>query len=142
MILTFPGLPFTKQSVRSYIRGGHVHHYQTRTVKVKERKTKLIAKSQLDPDFTMWKCNLKVNSLTYIFPILKSFTKAKKNRIANGKVVYKGKRPDLTDNLNKGLFDALNGVIYKDDAQIVLMNDVKKIFGDEPRTVLDISPMK
>lgn len=47
------------------------------------------------------------------------------------------KRPDL-DNLVKAWSDALNGIVYRDDAQIVELV-VSKRYGDHPETELVIS---
>jgi Holliday junction resolvase RusA-like endonuclease len=41
------------------------------------------------------------------------------------------KKPDI-DNLLKGFFDALNGVLFVDDNQIFEMGKVKKIYSESP----------
>ena len=46
------------------------------------------------------------------------------------------KRPDV-DNVCKAVFDALNGIAYKDDAQIVTAV-VYKFYGDQPRVEVEI----
>ena len=48
-------------------------------------------------------------------------------RIEEGGLIYKTSRPDLQDNLCKGLFDALSGIVFKDDSQIVKVNNLKSI---------------
>lgn len=50
------------------------------------------------------------------------------------------KRPDL-DNILKAISDALNGVAYKDDSQIVAAV-VQKFYGDEARAEVRISKME
>ena len=40
----------------------------------------------------------------------------------------------LTDNLMKGLMDALSGIVFKDDARIAKVFGTEKIFGEVPRT--------
>lgn len=47
--------------------------------------------------------------------------------------LYKPTRPDLADNLSKGVMDALTGLLWKDDSQIVEMSGVMKCFGLRPR---------
>lgn len=42
------------------------------------------------------------------------------------------------DNLVKAIFDALNGICYRDDAQIVDVRAIKRQDKDEPRVVIDI----
>lgn len=44
-------------------------------------------------------------------------------------------RPDI-DNLQKGIFDALNGVCWKDDSQIVEVLAQKVYVDSEPRILL------
>jgi len=44
--------------------------------------------------------------------------------------------PDI-DNYQKAIFDALNGIIYKDDSQIVDLN-VSKFYSDDPRVQVSI----
>jgi Holliday junction resolvase RusA-like endonuclease len=48
------------------------------------------------------------------------------------------KKPD-GDNLAKLTMDALNGVCWRDDVQVVDLT-VKKFWSDEPRLVVEISP--
>ncbi len=55
--------------------------------------------------------------VTAYFPIPKSFTKEQRQKIAEGKL-FPAKKPDA-DNVLKLVGDALNGVAYDDDAQVV-----------------------
>lgn len=50
------------------------------------------------------------------------------------------KKPDC-DNIAKIICDALNGVAYDDDKQIVALK-VTKIYSDEPRVIVWISDNK
>jgi Holliday junction resolvase RusA-like endonuclease len=45
-------------------------------------------------------------------------------------------RPDW-DNLSKAVCDALNGICYRDDSQLVQVR-VTKFYGDEPKTVITV----
>lgn len=62
-----------------------------------------------------------------------SWSKAKRARALNGELKPTGK-PDL-DNCIKLLCDALNGVAWQDDAQIVALS-VRKRYGEQPLTTL------
>lgn len=63
-------------------------------------------------------------ALVFNFEVPRSWTKEKKTRARLGLVRHKY-RPDL-DNLVKSVTDALNGVIYYDDSQIVSVSAHKK----------------
>jgi Holliday junction resolvase RusA-like endonuclease len=54
------------------------------------------------------------------------------------KVTYHTKRPDL-DNLAKAIKDAMTGIVYRDDSQIVSMT-VSKHYG-KPKTSIVIVPL-
>jgi Holliday junction resolvase RusA-like endonuclease len=49
------------------------------------------------------------------------------------------KRPDI-DNLYKLAADALNGVVYRDDALIVEAN-IRKVYSGEPKIVITVQPV-
>ena len=66
--------------------------------------------------------------VTFYLPIPMSWSKKKKeNRIGQ----FHASRPDL-DNLLKGVLDALNGVLYNSDAQVVKLS-AAKFYGTQPR---------
>ena len=69
---------------------------------------------------------LKVELLVYI-KMPKSFSKIKKQRALAGEIRPLIK-PDV-DNCTKNIFDALNGIVYPDDKQIVELT-VKKFYSD------------
>ena len=50
------------------------------------------------------------------------------------------KKPDA-DNIAKVVCDALNGVAYKDDTQIVSLHIKKSYTADEPRVEVMIQPL-
>jgi Holliday junction resolvase RusA-like endonuclease len=67
----------------------------------------------------------------FFFPIPKSYSKARKERIKKEKE-YFVKSPDL-DNLMKSIADALNAIAYEDDKQIFEAHIVKKYTEGNPR---------
>ncbi|MAH46402.1 Holliday junction resolvase [Candidatus Pacearchaeota archaeon] len=67
--------------------------------------------------------------------VAKSWTKKKKEAALTGKAKPTG-RPDL-DNLIKLLADAMNGVVFKDDSQIVHL-EARKDYCDEAKTFVYI----
>lgn len=77
-------------------------------------------------------------SVTFFMPIPQSASKIKKTQMKNG-VIAHTKRPDL-DNLQKFLLDCMNGLIFKDDSQIVEIR-ARKIYADNPGTFVRIFPL-
>jgi len=62
--------------------------------------------------------------VTAFFPIPKSYSKAQKNAIEKGNLTPT-KKPDA-DNIGKIVLDALNGVAYEDDKQVINLRVRKK----------------
>lgn len=62
--------------------------------------------------------------LTFYMPIPKSTPNSKRTMMIVNDIKHT-KKPD-TDNLVKGLLDALNGYAYKDDSQITVLHAEKK----------------
>ena len=64
-----------------------------------------------------------------VFPIPKSWTRAKKAEALAGK--FPPGKPDI-DNILKVVLDGLNGIAYEDDKQVVL-TQCKKVYADTTR---------
>lgn len=64
-----------------------------------------------------------------VFPIPKSWPRAKKAEAAAGKIIPG--RPDI-DNILKIVLDGLNGIAYQDDKQVFL-TQCKKVYADTTR---------
>lgn len=73
------------------------------------------------------------------FPIPKSASKKKKEEMKSG-ILRPTKKPD-NDNIEKVISDALNGVAFHDDAQIV-DNQTRKFYSEEPRVEVTITLAK
>lgn len=76
--------------------------------------------------------------LIFFMPIPQSLSGIKKRQMANG-VVAHTKKPDL-DNLQKFVLDCLNGLVFKDDAQISEIR-AKKIYSNKPGTTIRLIPL-
>lgn len=140
------GIPQPKQSVRSrgvLMPNGKikVKHYQTDKIKQNEINIAFDVKSQLPKGFKPYDGPIAVKRLLYVFPPQKNWTKKKLERLELGTIFYRDVKPDLTDNLNKPLFDAMQGIIFMNDSQIVKMNDVSKIYGLVPRIEIEFEPI-
>lgn len=133
--LKFPGVPMAHQSVRATKKG---NFFQPKEVKQKKDTWSWQAVKQLPLDFKAFSDMAIIEELTFIFPLLKNATKKVKDQIMNGEIVYKKTKPDITDNLQKGFIDSLNGIVYRDDSIIVEENCVRKIFGYNAGIILKI----
>lgn len=142
MKLTIIGTPKSKQSARfraikSKKTGKtFVSSYQKKEVVDNEKNIAVDVKSQLPLSFIPFDEAIGVQIL-YVFPLLSNFTKRQKEFIDAGGIIYKDTKPDLTDNLNKGLFDACEGILYTNDSRICKVESIK-IYGNEPRIELEI----
>lgn len=129
------GIPQPKQSARfravKMSEKTFVKSYQKKEVIENERNIKFDVKSQLPQGFVPFNSALSVKVL-FVFPPLSSWSKKKMAEFDNGAIFYKDTKPDLTDNLMKGLFDAMNGLVYTDDSRIVKVFS-SKIYGKVPR---------
>lgn len=77
---------------------------------------------------------LKIH-IIFFMPIPKSWSNDKKQRAADG-ILRPDTRPDL-DNLYKSITDALNGLAYEDDSQIVTAT-ISKYYSTEPKAFIKI----
>ena len=70
-------------------------------------------------------------SISAYFPIPKSLSKKKRAELQD---MSYPKKPDV-DNICKVVLDALNGIAYDDDSQVVAAT-VRKFYSDQPRTFI------
>ncbi len=142
MKITILGIPMPKQSDRTRIakgkNGNYIAHYQPKGIVDEEERIRNIARAQIPFDFRPSTLPVKVTKLHYIFPMPTSFLKKQVEYVKNGGIIRKTTKPDVTDNLNKLLFDALQGIIYVNDSQVTDMDNVRKYYGLEPRTELEL----
>jgi Holliday junction resolvase RusA-like endonuclease len=133
------GTPKAKQSFRFGFNKhiGHVVKYQPKAVKDEETNIKAQIANSLPSGFRMLTTAVKVNYITFIFPPLTNFPKWK-CELLNKTEIYKTTSPDLTDNLQKGLIDAMKGMVFSNDSIICICGNVKKIYGLEPRTEIEL----
>lgn len=73
-----------------------------------------------------------------VYPIPKAFSKAKRKAALEGRL-RPSKKPDC-DNVAKAILDALNGVAYYDDSQIVSLT-VEKWYGERGRVEVAIEEL-
>jgi len=75
-------------------------------------------------------------NIVYSFRRPKSLNKKERNEIDSGKSIPKTTKPDI-DNLTKAILDALNGIAWKDDAQVAQIN-IQKIWSTKDQIEIEI----
>lgn len=129
---TIPGEPCAKGRPRFDRATGHA-----RTPEKTSRYEQLVQLAYMQhvgQDVTL-QGPIKAHIRAY-FTIPKSTSKRKRRQMLDGEL-HPTKKPD-TDNLAKIVLDALNGIAYADDKDIVRLN-VKKIWSEQPRVDVKIS---
>jgi len=99
--------------------------------------------TQKYPLFKPYESELKMK-ITAVFEVPKSWSKKKQREalpITEDILSAMGKttKPDL-DNIVKSITDALNGLAYKDDAQITSLL-AHKVYGEQAKVVIEIEEM-
>jgi Holliday junction resolvase RusA-like endonuclease len=110
---TIPGEPVAKGRPRSFVRGGHVGHYTPEKTARYENLVKLAAQQVFSAPFE-GAVDLVIRAF---MGIPRSWSQEKKDAAFRDEIMPV-KRPDL-DNIVKAIKDGLNGVAWKDDAQLV-----------------------
>lgn len=75
--------------------------------------------------------------MTMVLPVPKSWSKRKQADALAGQLMPTTK-PDL-DNCVKAIFDAVNGIVWTDDVQVVGLR-VRKVYGATPGVQVIVSP--
>lgn len=134
--LSFQGEPKAVQSARFCKIGNFIKSYQPKEQIDWKNYLKMQAMEQLPPGFTPFQeiVHLKAR---FVFSHPKSWTKRKTQEFMLGTKMYKTTRPDLNDNLLKGVCDALTGIIWQDDGLIATVSS-EKIYG-QPGIYLEVS---
>ena len=127
--LTIPGEPCAKQRPRTTKQGHTYTPQKTVNYETLVRELYILQnfRQQLEGELVM--------TVRAYFTIPKSASKKKAADMVGGRI-RPTKRPDW-DNVGKIISDALNGLAYRDDSQIVRAT-VEKYYSDEPRVEVEI----
>ena len=132
IVIALPGLPRGKGRPRFTVRGGHAVAYtdaKTASFEGALRQAGALAMAGRDPiDGPV------LLRMTAVFPIPGSWSKTKRQQAASGVVRPTG-RPDI-DNIIK-VVDGLNGIVWRDDAQITEAT-VSKVYGEQPSLTITV----
>ena len=130
------GKPQGKGRARTFRRGNFIGHYTPENTRTYEG---LIRSAALDAMGSRARFEGPVElRLTAIFDIPESYSRTKKSEAMAG-VIKPTKKPDL-DNIIKAFCDGMNGVVFKDDVQIVRGEYAKK-YGPQAKVVATVVPL-
>jgi Holliday junction resolvase RusA-like endonuclease len=133
---TVYGEPVAQGRPRFSTQGGFTKAYDPAKSKDFKKYVKLVA-SEHRPDHLLdgpLKMEVKIYKST-----LKSFSKKKTQQAEDG-IIRPTTKPDV-DNYVKGVKDALNSVIWKDDSQVVDLV-ISKWYSEQPRVEVTIIPLE
>lgn len=140
LTLSLPITPKPIQSVRFSARCGYVQTFQPKANKEWKLMVKNETYKQLPQGFKPFKDVPLLVYVVYKFPPLASFKKAEKTLIEDGEWVFKCTKPDVNDNLNKGLFDAFTGVLWDDDSRVAYALS-SKVYAKEPGILVAVGEL-
>ena len=128
--LTIPGVPVAKQRARVTRRGfaftpAKTVHYETYIQELFAVQYPAFAPLTGPITLRMWA----------YFPIPKGTSKRTRELMESG-FIKRDKRPDY-DNVSKAVSDALNGLAYNDDGQIVSAS-IEKLYSERPRLEIEL----
>lgn len=136
MTLVVQGIPEGKRRPRFSRSAYGVRTYKdSRDEKYEDlvRTAYMLARRENAPDWDYEDGAVAVDMVA-VYPVPESWSKAKRVRAMTG-LLLPAKKPDC-DNILKQM-DALNGVAWRDDAQVVRASIVKK-YGAAPCLIIDI----
>lgn len=133
--LTVPGPPKGKARARTVRgRGGQTFSYTPEGTVLYENLVKTCYSQNCRFSFQNGEA-LDVHIHAF-YDIPKSTSKKKREQMLSGDILPT-KKPDI-DNIAKCILDALNGVAYHDDTQVVLLT-IRKSYSEIPRVEVEIN---
>ena len=131
-----PGSPIGQGRPKFSTINGHAKAYDPEKSRNYKAYIRMLATQAMkDSGFTMIEgpCCLSINAY---FEVPKSKSKKFREAALSG-LERPTKKPDLS-NIIKGIEDALNGLVYKDDSSIVSLK-IQKYYSEFPRVEIEIS---
>jgi Holliday junction resolvase RusA-like endonuclease len=124
-MFTVYGEPVAKGRPRFAKRGNYVQTYTPVKTKSYEDEARLLATKAKGSGSTL---EGSVSVFIYIsFSVPQSYSKRKREACLSGETKHT-KKPDL-DNVAKAIIDGMNGIIFKDDSQIINLH-VTKVYAE------------
>ena len=136
IICTIPGKPFAKQRPRASRRGRFTTVYTPKQTVDYENLVKYSYYEQNGDIMLDGALQAEING---VFPVPMSASKKQAEKMLNGDI-HHTKKPDC-DNMAKIVLDALNGIAYHDDSQIVDLR-ITKEYGENPHVSIKLREVK
>lgn len=135
MELIIPGKPIALKRHRHTTRNGRIFNYDPS----KADKANFLKKVQnMAPEVPLYEAISMVVEVYIDRPKSHFGTGRNSDKVKESAPAYPISRPDI-DNYIKFVLDALNGVFYKDDSQVVYLESIKE-YNQEPKTIVRIYP--
>lgn len=122
------GVPVAKGRARYSSRGGSIRVYTPDITRMWAEEAQFLARHVMGSRKPL-QGPLRVE-LEFCFPVPRSWGNWKREAALDGRIKHTVK-PDR-DNLEKNLKDALNGIVWVDDSQVVQSGGIGKIYGTVP----------
>lgn len=126
-----PGIPVAKGRARAFVRNGHIAHCTPERTSRYENLVRLSAHKEMKgrPLFS-GACQIEIG---LYMPVPSSWSNKKRTAALSGEIRPTAK-PDC-DNVLKCINDALNGVVWVDDKQVVDVR-VEKRYSTTPQAIV------
>ncbi|WP_024516810.1 RusA family crossover junction endodeoxyribonuclease [Bradyrhizobium sp. Tv2a-2] len=134
--VTLSGDPQGKGRARAFRRGSFIGHYTPEKTRTYEGMIRTAAMDAMG-DNEVIPGPVKF-VLTAIFSVPASWSRKKREMALAGQLLPT-KKPDL-DNIVKAWTDAMNGVVFADDCQIVHVSSSKS-YGNTPAVIVTVKPL-
>lgn len=134
---TVPGDPVGKGRPRVAKRGKFAHLYTPEKTVAYEGLVAMAAQEAMDGQAALLDGPVAVR-MDIRLSVPASWSKKKRAQALDG-LIHPTKKPDI-DNIEKAIFDALNGVVWNDDVQVCRVFKFKK-FAEFPGVHVQISPI-
>lgn len=137
IIFVVPGEPVGKGRPRFYRRGNGVGTYTPdKTIEYEARIQHAFVRGVISGNCPTFPEGVPLRmEIMAVFGIPKSASKIKTKNMQEA-TIRPTKKPDA-DNIAKIVADALNGIAYKDDTQLVEI-EVRKVYGEQPRITVNL----
>lgn len=132
---TVPGEPVPKGRARAFVRAGKIGHYTPPTTVAYEKLVRLCAMQAMQgrPPITG---PVSLTVAAY-FSIPNSWSLKKQREAQNG-IIHHTKRPDLDNSIK--IVDALNGIVWVDDCQVIQLQASKR-YARDPLVLVTVESM-